>query len=155
MSKFLVFPSIVALAIATLPTTLLVIGFNSPYTHENLVPRFDSAYSRTAEIVVGQPETNQEVSPATPLAANMSLEQRGEELFVAKGCASCHGLRGQGGTFAPPNAGSSVEKLLAKVRTGPKGMPQFSEKEVTNDDLAAISAYLVKVGKEDGTSYSK
>jgi mono/diheme cytochrome c family protein len=66
----------------------------------------------------------------------------GAALFVTAGCVGCHALGGQGGAVAKPIAGVDQQLLAQKVRQGTAGMPQFSATGLTDEEVAAIGAYL-------------
>ena len=68
----------------------------------------------------------------------------GKTLFVSYGCWQCHGYEGQGGAAGPrlaprplPFAGFS-----RYVRRPTNQMPPYTEKVVSDADLANIHAYL-------------
>ncbi len=80
------------------------------------------------------------VAPASP-AGNVDT---GKKLWVSVGCWQCHGYEGQGGAAGPrlsarnlPFAGFS-----AYVRRPTNQMPPYTEKVVSNADLAHILAYV-------------
>jgi len=66
----------------------------------------------------------------------------GTRLFVTKGCVACHALEARGGVVGPAIAGTDAATVLKKVRKGPSGMPQYSPETLTDDEIAAIAAYL-------------
>ncbi len=134
-------PRIAAVAVASLSIMLLAIGARSPYTHANLLPGYDAGYTRTEQIVVGPPETYGGIG-AAPGASAADPVTEGARLFVTKGCAACHTLDAGGGPVGPPIVGSPQDTLEKKVRTGPGGMPKFAPDQLTDDELAAIAAYL-------------
>ncbi len=148
--KTLTVPLAAGVAIPLLALLLLVVGARSPYTHSNLTPWF--GYTRTPLGFVGQvaPFSGSAIAPSE--ARSPSLVLRGETLFVTRGCASCHGLRGQGGAVGPTIAGTGAATLRAKTQKGPSGMPSFSTKDLTNDDIAAIAAYLESVTRQEQSS---
>lgn len=79
--------------------------------------------------------------PLTPEAA-----QRGESLLAFKGCAGCHGLRGEGGNVAPRIAHTILPyaAVLDQVRL-PKWihrMPAFPPDLLTDDEVQDIYAFL-------------
>ncbi|HEY6959665.1 MAG TPA: cytochrome c [Candidatus Limnocylindria bacterium] len=79
--------------------------------------------------------------PVTPAAAD-----RGETLFLYKGCAGCHGLRAEGGNVAPKIAHTALPywAVLAQVRL-PKWvhrMPAFGPEMVSDDEVQDIYAFL-------------
>ncbi len=147
----LAIPALIALVVALLPTTLLAIGFAGPLTHENLVARFDPSYNRSDQNTVGPPPP---LPPAHQGAqtAGTSLVERGKALMVSQGCAACHGLEGRGGAVGPPILGFASSKFRLRTRKGPGGMPAYDQGALTDDDLAAIEAYLDSLVAAGGTS---
>ena len=85
-------------------------------------------------------------------AAAAASAEKGKALFVQHGCWQCHGFRGQGSVAS---SGGKVlapdplpwEAFSAFVRSTNRAMPPFSEKILSNDDLADIYAYLQSVPK--------
>lgn len=82
-------------------------------------------------------------APAAP-AAPPGNADTGKKLFVSDGCYQCHGYEGQGGAAGPrlaprplPYAGFS-----RYVRRPTNQMPPYTEKLVSDADLANIYAYL-------------
>src|SRR5512140_631069 len=79
--------------------------------------------------------------PPTPDAVG-----RGESLFAFKGCAGCHGLRGEGGNVAPRIARTALPfaGVLDQVRL-PKWvhrMPAFPPDMISDDEIQDIYAFL-------------
>jgi len=153
MKKQFRLPVVAALVVVTFGMTLLTIGARSPYTHTNLSPGYDPRYTRTDQILVGSPVPimgpmlARLVRQASVSPTSVSPVVRGQGLFVGFNCAACHGLEGRGGPVAPPNIGFSAAELRAKVSQGPGGMPVYSDRALTDDDLAAIVAYLKSLAK--------
>lgn len=145
--KALIFPLIAAVGVATLALLLLVMAVRSPYTHANLIPDYEPNYTRTAQTLVGAMIPYDGPGAAESIPASADPAQRGQQLFVTKGCASCHGLRGQGGIVGPRIAGASEKDLMTKTHVGPKGMPEFAPAGLTTRDLDAIAAYLKAMSK--------
>jgi cytochrome c553 len=141
-ASFRLVPVLFALLVVGLGGLLLVIFFRSPYTHANLTTRFDSAYSRTREAVVGTPEpfVAGGLIPRPVRFTNQAA--LGQQLFFSQYCASCHGEYGQGATFAPAIVGADLPALTQAVRGGPGAMPAFSDKTLGADQLGDIEAYL-------------
>ncbi len=139
-SKNVIFPSFIGAAVLMIALTLLVIGARSPFTHVNLDEGFDPNYTRTEQTLVGDPIPYEGGGLAVPHASD--LVERGKQLFVAKGCASCHGLDGRGAIIGLSVAGTKADKLHSKALAGPKGMPAYAPDALTDEDLAAIAAYL-------------
>jgi mono/diheme cytochrome c family protein len=91
------------------------------------------------------------------LAAGAALAQtapkgdvaNGRKVYVAYGCHACHGYQGQGSNagskIAPtpiPFAGLSRQLLQPRDR-----MPAYSEKIVSDQEVADIYAYLASIPK--------
>ncbi len=134
--------------------SLLLIIARSPYTHANLSPRPDPDYVRTAQITVGTPvpfagfhgPASQPVPPSAAKSSAQAAESgavaRGRVLMVARGCATCHGLDGRGGAVGKPIAGFGADELRTQTNKGPGGMPAFDPGALSDDDLAALAAFL-------------
>ncbi len=138
-------PAFISAAVLGLALTLLTITMRGPYTHANLDTSFDPAYRRTEQDVVGSPVPLMGHGLAVPRASDpVAL---GKQLFVSNGCASCHGLDGRGGIIGPSIVGAKAEKLRVKTQVGPKGMPAYAPGVLTDEDLAAIAAYLSSMDK--------
>src|SRR5579863_5642970 len=82
--------------------------------------------------------------PAFLVAQNA---EAGKRLFVRDGCYQCHGYAGQGSIagarLAPPVL--NAEGMTRYIRRPTGGMPAFSEKVVSDQDVADIYAYLKTV----------
>jgi ubiquinol-cytochrome c reductase cytochrome c subunit len=70
--------------------------------------------------------------------------ENGKRLFVRDGCYQCHGYAGQGSIagarLAPPVL---TAQAMAKYIRRPAGaMPAFTDKVVSDQDVADIYAYL-------------
>jgi mono/diheme cytochrome c family protein len=89
------------------------------------------------------------LSAAHNTASAASVEH-GKTAFIQNGCWQCHGTMGQGSIMT--SAGKRLapdplpwETFLAFVRSSNRAMPSFSEKILSDDDLADIYAYLQSV----------
>ena len=138
-------PAFIGMAVLGIAFTLLAIVARSPYTHSNLNLAFDPRYTRTDQALVGAP---------VPISGMMlgvrpanDPVQHGKQLFVMEGCASCHGLDGRGGVVGPSIIGTKADKLRVKTTVGPQGMPAYAPGALTDQDLAAIAAYLQAMSK--------
>jgi len=145
--KLFIAPFMTAAMVIGLGLTLLTIVLRSPYTHTNLQPRSGTSYTRTEQILVGSPVPYTGIGLAAPVSSTANAVQRGQALFVADGCATCHGLQGQGGPVGPVIVGSKVADLRTKTSKGPGGMPAFAHDALTDDQLTAIAAYLQSLVK--------
>jgi ubiquinol-cytochrome c reductase cytochrome c subunit len=85
-------------------------------------------------------------------AALAASTEKGRAAFTKFGCWQCHGLQGQG-SVATSNGKKLApdplpwEGFSAFVRTSNTGMPPYTEKVLSNDDLADIYAYLQSIPK--------
>lgn len=79
--------------------------------------------------------------PGLALAQNA---ENGKRLFVKDGCYECHGYAGQGtvagARLAPPVL--NAQAISRYIRRPAGAMPAFSEKVVSDQDVADIYAYL-------------
>ncbi len=144
-TKNMILPAFIGTAVLLIALTLLTITARSPYTHSNLNAGFDPRYTRTEQIVVAAPIPFGGGGLAVPPASDPV--ELGKQLFVTESCASCHGLDGRGGIVGPAIVGTKAEKLRVETLVGPKGMPAYAPGALTDEDLAAISAYLNAMGK--------
>ena len=124
-------------------TLIVVIISRSPYTHGNLSAE---GYDRTDIIYVGQEHPFEGPGLADPSGAlTGDPVQDGRILFFANGCASCHGLQGQGGPVGKDLAKSDSEEISQEVRKGPKTMPAFESGVLSDADLEKLIAFLESV----------
>lgn len=144
-SKNLILPAFIGSAVLVIALTLLTIVARSPYTHANLDLGLDSRYTRTQQMLVGAPIGFGGDRLAVPPAKDPV--QHGKQLFVADGCANCHGLDGRGGIVGPSILGTKVQKLRTVTNVGPQGMPAYAPGALSDEDLTAISAFLNASGK--------
>ena len=70
----------------------------------------------------------------------------GKKLFMSNGCYECHGTVGQGSTstggarIGPPSI--SLEEMVQYVRRPTGEMPPYTDKVISDQNLADIYAYL-------------
>jgi len=71
----------------------------------------------------------------------------GGALYFKYGCAACHGLNGQGAVVGPTLVDEigSFGSFSEDVREGTKGMPEYNDVTISDENLQKIYAYL----KED------
>lgn len=145
LRKNMILPALIGGAVLMIALTLLTIVARSPYTHANLNLSYDPGYTRTNQMLVGAPvPVSGDMLAVSPSSDPVEL---GKQLFVTKGCAACHGLDGRGGIIGPPIVGTKADKLRAETNVGPKGMPAYAPGALSDQDLAAIAAYLAAMGK--------
>ena len=81
-------------------------------------------------------------STAEPAAADV---ESGKRLYTKYGCYQCHGHEGQGSSLTGPRLGpnpASLASLVRYLRTPTGEMPPYSDKVVSDQELAEIHAYL-------------
>jgi hypothetical protein len=134
-------PTILTLVVSGLSLTLIAIVIaRSPYTHSNLSP---AGYNRTQIIYVGDTLPYPGISLAdASLAHTRDAVSDGRLLFIQYGCASCHGLRGQGQAVGKDISDASPLKITNKVREGPKTMPAFPPEVLPDADIEKLVAFL-------------
>lgn len=89
-------------------------------------------------------------SPATQASAGQGQAapagnaETGKKLWVNAGCWQCHGYEAQGGAAGPRLAGRNLPfaGVSAYVRKPTNQMPLYTEKVLSNTDLAHIYAYI-------------
>ena len=72
--------------------------------------------------------------------------QHGRAIFIADGCAGCHGTMAQGGPgirLAPSPPPPIV--ISAYIRNPAGEMPPYGSKVLTDADIADIHAYLMSI----------
>ena len=82
---------------------------------------------------------------AAQAAAPAGDAAKGKANFERIGCWQCHGRQGQGGREGSRIASPvplAWPALLAFVRTTSRAMPPYTEKVLSNQELADIYAYL-------------
>src|SRR5436190_23834902 len=98
-----------------------------------------------ALVLVGTVVTAQAPAPAAAPAAPAGNADTGKKLFVSFGCYQCHGYEAQGSSATGPRLGPKPIAFAAfqrYVRRPTNQMPPFTEKVVTDTDLANIYAFL-------------
>lgn len=85
-------------------------------------------------------------------AAFAADAKKGKDAFMKYGCWQCHGTEGQGSAIT--SAGKvlapdpmPLETFIAFVRSTDRAMPPYSEKVLSNEDLADMHAYLASIPK--------
>jgi mono/diheme cytochrome c family protein len=119
---------------------IVVIVARSPYTHANLSP---AGYDRTEITYLDEEYPFEGLGLAEPrLARTGDAAHDGQLLFFAYGCASCHGLKAQGGVVGPKVMDSSPLEVRRALSQGPKGMPSFTTSGITDEQTTSIVAWL-------------
>jgi mono/diheme cytochrome c family protein len=69
-------------------------------------------------------------------------EEMGRALYVASGCASCHGIDARGGLVGPDITGLEPDLVIREVRAPSGRMPAYKEVDLSDEELAEIADYL-------------
>lgn len=154
MSRFFV-PAVFLALISGLAFGLIVgVVARSPETHANVRPE---GFDRTPIGYVGEEIPYTGIGLADPRSdTGADPVARGKLLFLGYGCAMCHGLASQGGVVGPE---IDLEELFLDdfrpiLRSGPGGMPAFTEEILSDDDLDTIYAFLKAIRQETSTTSS-
>ena len=86
--------------------------------------------------------------PAETETAPTGDVANGKKIYVSYGCYQCHGYAGQGSTRSGPRiAPDPIPFALFRfiVREPPEVMPPYTEKVVSDQELADIYAFLQSV----------
>ncbi|MEK6719441.1 MAG: cytochrome c [Chloroflexota bacterium] len=147
MSRFFV-PAVFLTLISGLAFGLIVgVVARSPETHANVRPE---GFDRTPIGYAGEEIPYTGIGLADPaLVLSADPVARGRLFFVGYGCAACHGLASEGGVVGPNLDLEDVwlEDFGPVVRSGPGGMPMFTEEVLSDDDLDTIYAFLKAIRK--------
>ncbi len=141
MRRFAV-PSVLTIGMAILAITIIgVVVARSPYTHDNLASA--AGYTRTNVAYIGETYLFGGMLLKNPEAAQTgNVVGDGGLLFFQYGCASCHGINGQGGAVGKDLRGDSPLKIRTKVRDPSKGMPAYSSNSLSDADMEKLIAFL-------------
>lgn len=86
---------------------------------------------------------NVESTDAADAAADPTSAEVGKEQYEFQGCASCHGLEGEGGA-GPKISGNpavnNADALIQRILFGGGDMPPFSH--LSDEEIAAISNFV-------------
>ncbi len=89
--------------------------------------------------------------------ASAASAEHGKTAFIQNGCWQCHGTMGQGSIMTSGGKRLAPDPLpwetfSAFVRSSNRAMPPFSEKILSDNDLADIYAYLLSIPKPPDTA---
>jgi mono/diheme cytochrome c family protein len=85
------------------------------------------------------------VQALKPVAASNGNAENGKRIYNKDGCYECHGVQGQGTPVTGPRLGPDpvpFEFFVSYVRKPARNMPPFTEKVLSDKDLADIYAFL-------------
>ena len=92
-------------------------------------------------LFTGAVATAGQAPPAAP-AGNV---ENGKKVYVKNGCASCHGLEGQGAPTSGPRIGPNplpVAAFIKYVRAPKNQMPPYTGKVMSDQELTDVRAFL-------------
>jgi mono/diheme cytochrome c family protein len=100
----------------------------------------------TAALLLSAPHVAAQ-APGQPSTAERIVEnaETGKRLYTKYGCYECHGREGQGSSLTGPRLGPnpvSLPSFVRYVRKPTREMPPYTDKVVSDQDLADIHAYL-------------
>ena len=113
-------------------------------------------YRMTAAETAGDKMHKSLIAAVAMLASGIAVAQnapagsaeRGQKIFTQQMCYNCHGTIGQNGGVAGPKIAPNPFPWAAfnqQVRKPRADMPPYSEKNLPEQDLADIYAYLVSI----------
>ncbi len=120
-------------AVVAIGLTLIAILGRSPDTRSNFQDS-PGGYDRTELAVIGREDQFEGLIT--------DIGSTGKEIYFGAGCASCHGLRGEGGVVGPDIQKKNLEDMLDAVREGEHGMPLFSRDRLSDEHVEALIGYL-------------
>jgi ubiquinol-cytochrome c reductase cytochrome c subunit len=85
------------------------------------------------------------VASQAPPPAPAGNVEKGKTLYVKNGCASCHGLEGQGAPTSGPRIGPNplpVAAFIKYVRAPKNQMPPYTGKVMSDQELTDVRAFL-------------
>ena len=108
------------------------------------VAKITAALMLAALLLAGVPDAVAQAQGGAQAAAPAGDAAKGRQLFNSYGCWSCHGKEAQGGVAGPrigPNP-PPFAGFTAYVRKPANQMPPYTDKVVSDADLADIYAFL-------------
>ncbi|MBI2857086.1 MAG: c-type cytochrome [Chloroflexi bacterium] len=115
-------------------------------THFNYGADIPPGYSRSQVAYLSQDDTAPAGWRASHAVDALKGVEQGRGLYVATGCASCHGLDGAGGPGAPSVLGNNARRLRTLIRQGNGGMPLYHEEDLPPDQIELIASFIESLG---------
>jgi mono/diheme cytochrome c family protein len=72
----------------------------------------------------------------------VDTDSDGYALFIATGCAACHGDNAEGTDAAPALPGHTEDQVLRQVRAPIGLMPVFPPDKISNQELATLAEWV-------------
>ena len=95
-------------------------------------------------------QKTQAQAPAAKESKPAEDADKGKRLYATYGCYECHGYQGQGSTAAGPRIAPAPiprDAFLAYVRQPSGEMPPYTERVISDVELADIRAFLATIPK--------
>lgn len=152
----LLVPGSLVIGVLAIGLTLIIVvtlrpwaGADASYhTHLNFYEVPPEDYTRTEFSVVGDEIT-------LPQGWDLSSKKKasndidaGLKSYIARACASCHGIKGKGNASGPPIVGLSERKIRKVMKDGSGGMPVYHEDALNTGETDLLVGYIVSLGSE-------
>lgn len=89
------------------------------------------------------------VTPTPTPTATPDPVAEGQQLFIATGCAACHGQNAEGTDIAPSLAGHGEGEVKRQVRNPVGSMPSFDPEKISDDALELIAHFIESLEPAD------
>lgn len=94
-------------------------------------------------------------SPGEALQAGEGDIAHGQDVWNTN-CAHCHGAAGDGGVagagaWTPSVNDKSARVIAESIRVGPFQMPVFTDRQISDEEIGDVVAYMNEVDQEPGT----
>ena len=97
----------------------------------------------TSAVPTSTPAVSHNDDPEAMIAA-------GRQLYLIKGCASCHGQDAEGTAIAPALPGHTGQQVMIQVRSPLSLMPAYSKLQITDEESSEIVAYVESLSASAG-----
>ena len=84
-------------------------------------------------------------TPTSAPSLTLVPEVHGQQLFVDKGCAACHGQNAEGSDIAPALPGHTAEQVRRQVRNPIGTMPRFGPERISNEELEELVEFITEL----------
>lgn len=98
-------------------------------------------------ITLNRASAQNAASTSKPADSPAGNAENGKRVFMSVGCFSCHGTLGHDGGGGGPKIGPDALpfKAFAAYLRNPKEMPPYTEKVMSDQEVADVYAYLKSV----------
>ena len=138
------FATVIFAAGFVVAVTLVTVLLRNPATHSNLED--PEHYDRTRLVYLGEEYPYDGFGARTgSLPAGSDPHDAGGQLYLRRGCASCHGLYGEGATVGPELwsiGNDEVGDVVNDLRNPPLGMPHYPSSVLTDAQIEEIIAHI-------------